>query len=217
MDWDPERYEQWFDTAEGRFALDCETRLLQSVLAGWPRRGHKLLELGCGTGLILEMLYQMGFDVTGLDNSPEMIMAARRRLGNRAELHLGNGELTPYADNEFDYALIWATLEFSDDPAAMLTEAARVAEKGVLVGFLNKHSLYYAMNVRNTGSTLDAGTWHTWCEIQDMIKRATGFRPTTAQSVLPGPLQTWKAGRLAQCVNCGLYPPFVGAFGPARV
>lgn len=217
MDWDPERYEQWFDTAEGRFALDCETRLLQSVLAGWPRRGHKLLEIGCGTGLILEMLYQMGFDVTGLDNSPEMIMAARTRLGNRAEFHLGTGELTPYADNEFDYALIWAALEFTDDPAAMLAEAARVAEKGILLGFLNKHSLYYAMNVRNTGSTLDSGTWYTWCEIQDMIKRATGFRPTTAQSVLPGPLQTWKAGKLVQYINCGLYPPFVGAFGAARV
>ena len=73
------------------------------------------------------------------------------------------------------------------------------------------------MNVRNTGSTLDSGTWYTWCEIQDMIKRATGFRPTTAQSVLPGPLQTWKAGKLVQYINCGLYPPFVGAFGAARV
>ena len=77
MGWDPERYEAWFDTPEGRFALDREAHLLQAVLAGWPRRGHKLLEVGCGTGLFLEMLYQMGFDITGMDNSTEMIMAAR--------------------------------------------------------------------------------------------------------------------------------------------
>jgi SAM-dependent methyltransferase len=217
MVWDPERYEQWFDTPEGRFALDSETRLLQSVLAGWPRRGHKLVELGCGTGLILEILYQMGLDVTGLDSSPEMLAAARKRLGNRAELHLGNGELTPYADNEFDYAFLWSVLEFADNPEAMLAEAARVAEKGILVGFLNKHSLYYGMNVRGTGSTLDSGAWHTWCEIQDMIRRATGFRPTLAQSVLPGPMQTWRAGRVARIVNWGLYPPYVGAFAAVRV
>ncbi|MUM77355.1 methyltransferase domain-containing protein [Pseudodesulfovibrio sp. F-1] len=217
MGWDPERYEQWFDTPEGRFALDCETRLLQAVLAGWPRRGHKLVELGCGTGLMLEMLYQMGFDVTGLDSSPEMIMAARKRLGKRAELHLGDGELTPYGDNEFDYAMIWSALEFADEPEAMLTEAARLAEKGILLGFLNKNSLYYAMNVRNTGSTLDSGTWYTWCEIQDMIRRATGFRPTLARSVLPGPSGTWRQGRVCRAVNCALYPPFVGAFGAVRV
>ena len=217
MGWDPDRYEAWFDTPEGRFALDRETRLLQSVLAGWPRRGHKLLEIGCGTGLFLETLYQMGFDVTGIDSSPEMIMAARQRFGNRAELHLGNGELMPFSDNEFDYGFLWSVLEFTDDPDAMLAEAARVAEKGLLIGFLNKHSLYYSMNVRGSGGTLSQGHWHTWCEMQDLIKRGTGFRPTIARSVLPGPMQTWRGNTVCRKLNCCLYPPFVGAFSAVRV
>lgn len=197
MGWNPERYEKWFATDAGRFALEQEARLLQAMLAGWPRRGHKVLEIGCGTGLFLEMLYEMGLDVTGVDSSPEMILASRTRFGNRASIHLGNGEHMGYSDNEFDYVFLWSVLEFAEDPVAMLEEAARVAEKGLLIGFLNKNSLYYFMNVRNSDSTLSQAHWHTWCEIQDLIRNATGFRPTLARSVLPGPVQTWKKRDLA--------------------
>ncbi len=217
MIWDPEQYEQWFSTPEGQFALDREVRLLQAVLAGWPRRGHKLLEIGCGTGLFLEMLYQMGLDVTGIDNSPEMIMVARKRLANRAELQLCNGELMPFADNEFDYSFLWSVLEFTEDPNAMLAEAARVAEKGLLIGFLNKNSLYYTMNVRKSGGTLSKANWYTWCEIQDLIKQSTGFTPTIARSVLPGPSQLWCKSGLCNKINSWLYPPFAGAFSAVRV
>lgn len=217
MPWDPERYEEWFDTPQGQFALGQEARLLQDVLAGWPRRKHKLLEVGCGTGLFLEMLYEMGLDVTGIDSSPEMILAARKRFGNRAELHVGHGEHMGYSDNEFDYTLLWSVLEFTDEPEAMLAEAARVAEKGLLVGFLNKNSLYYSMDVKGSGSTMSQAHWHTWCEVQDLIKRATGFRPTMARSVLPGPMKTWKPSGISSMLNSRLLPPFLGAFVAVRV
>ncbi|BCS89166.1 methyltransferase type 11 [Pseudodesulfovibrio sediminis] len=217
MPWEPERYEAWFDTPEGRFALDQEIRLLQNVLAGWPRRKRKMLEIGCGTGLFLEQMYQMGLDVTGIDSSSKMIMAARKRFGNRADLHIGNGENMGYSDNEFDYACIWSVLEFSKDPEAMLVEAARVAEKGLLIGFLNKHSLYYTMDIRKAESTLSKGNWFTWCEMKDLIKRATGFHPTMARSVLPGPMKTWKSTGIASMLNSKIFPPSVGAFVAVRV
>ncbi|NDV20661.1 methyltransferase domain-containing protein [Pseudodesulfovibrio sp. JC047] len=217
MAWNPDTYEAWFDTPEGRFALEQETRLLHNVLAGWPRRKHKLLEIGCGTGLFMDILYQMGLDVTGIDTSPEMLMAARKRFKNRAELHLGHGEHMGYSDNEFDYALIWSVLEFSNEPEAMLAEAARVAEKGLLIGFLNKNSLYYTMNVRNSGSSMAKANWFTWCEMQDLIKRATGFRPTIARSVLAGPSKTWTHSTVSKLLNTTLLPPSVGAFVAVRV
>lgn len=217
MAWDPERYEKWFDTPEGNFALEQEAKLLQTVLAGWPRRKRKLLEIGCGTGLFLDMLYQMGLDVTGIDSSPEMVLAARKRFGNRADLHLGHGEHMGYSDNEFDYALLWSVLEFTEEPEAMLKEAARVAEKGLLIGFLNKNSLYYTINVRDSGGTMSKANWFTWCEIQDLIASATGFRPTLARSVLAGPMKTWKPTGLSNLVNSKILPPSVGAFVAVRV
>jgi SAM-dependent methyltransferase len=217
MSWDPDRYEAWFDTPEGRYALDREVMLLQDVLAGWPRRKRKILEVGCGTGLFLETLYQMGLDVTGMDRSPEMVAAARQRFGNRAELHVGNGERMPFSENEFDYALLWSVLEFAGDPEAMLVEAARVAEKGLLIGYLNKNSLYYYLNIRGTESSMAGAHWFTWCEMQDLIHRATGFRPTLARSVLAGPMKTWKPSGLANLVNGHLLPPALGAFVAVRV
>ncbi|EGB15620.1 Methyltransferase type 11 [Pseudodesulfovibrio mercurii] len=217
MSWDPDIYEAWFDTPEGRYALDREVLLLQEVLAGWPRRKRKILEIGCGTGLFLETLYQMGLDVTGMDRSPEMIAAARKRFGNRAQLHLGHGENMPFSDNEFDYALLWSVLEFADNPEAMLAEAARVAEKGLLVGFLNKNSLYYYMNIRGTDSSMAGAHWFTWCEMQDLVRKATGFAPTLARSVLAGPMKTWKPTGLANQLNAHLLPPALGAFVAVRV
>ena len=144
MTWDPERYERWFATGQGAYALAREFRLLDAMLAGWQRRGHKLLDVGCGTGIFTERLWHLGFDVTGVDASPPMLHAAKRRFAKRVvELSVANAESLPYTDGEFDYCVVWSVLEFCDDPVAALAEAARVAAKGLVVGFLNSFSLYW--------------------------------------------------------------------------
>jgi len=124
MDWDALRYEHWFATPEGRFALGVERRLLDSMVAEWPRRNQRVLEIGCGTGLFQQILFDDGFSVAGLDKSPEMIAAARRRLGPGAELYVADGRSLPFADNEYDFCVLWTVLEFCMDPAQVLAEAA---------------------------------------------------------------------------------------------
>ncbi len=217
MYWDAERYESWFDTDEGRFALEREARLLQAVVAGWPRRRKRLLEIGCGTGLFLEMLWQMGFDVTGVDKSASMIEAARQRFGHRASLHQGDGSHLPFEDDSFEYVFLWSVLEFCDDPRGMLREAARVAEKGVIVGFLNKASLYYWRNVRKSAGTMSRAKLLSWFELRHMAWRVTGFHPVIAHSVLPGPVSTWKDTFPWKHVNDRFYPPWLGAFSAMRI
>ncbi|WP_147819064.1 class I SAM-dependent methyltransferase [Salidesulfovibrio onnuriiensis] len=217
MYWDAERYESWFDSGEGRFALEREARLLQAMVAGWPRRCTRMLEIGCGTGLFLEMLWQMGFDVTGIDKSDSMIAAARKRFGNRASLHLGDGSHLPFDDDSFEYVFLWSVLEFCADPEAVLREASRVAEKGILVGFLNKASLYYWRNVRGTGGTLARARLFSWFEIRHMVWRVTGFHPSMAHSVLPGPMGSWKEDFPWKQINNRFYPPWMGAFSAMRI
>ncbi|MGE4290921.1 MAG: class I SAM-dependent methyltransferase [Desulfovibrio sp.] len=217
MSWDPVQYEKWFASDAGAFALDCERRLLDFMVAGWPRRGTKLLEVGCGTGLFLESLWQKGFDVRGVDRSPEMVEAARNRMGRRAEIEVGNGECLPFRAGEFDFVILWTVLEFCRDPAALLREASRVADQGVLVGFLNRWSFYYLSNGRDKSQTLGRAHWFSWAEMRRMIKVNVGRSADHAFSVLPGPVKTWKNKQPYRLLNSRCIPPWFGAFTAARV
>ena len=55
-----------------------------------PKEGMSILDVGCGTGVHLELYQRYPCDMYGIDPSPAMIDVARRRLGDRAEFHLGD-------------------------------------------------------------------------------------------------------------------------------
>lgn len=196
--WDSEtakRYDAWFQTPAGTFALKREIRLLERMTASWPRRGQRLLEIGCGTGLFLDVLHRAGFDVTGLDASPDMLAAARARLGKVADLHLGQAEHLPFADKEYDFCVLLTVLEFCADPGAALREAARVARKAILIGYLNAFSLYRLATLLPHGGDaklLKSAHWFTPWDVRRLIRDNLGPRPGRLQSVLPGPPWTWR-------------------------
>lgn len=218
---DAEKFETWFNTPPGQFALEQEVALMDSLISAWPRRKRKLLEVGCGTGLFIDHLYRCGFDITGVDRSPVMLESARKRLGNRAALHLGNGERLPFNDNEFDFTLLWTVLEFCDNPQEVIREAARVSAGGILVGFLNRHSIYYFTHGRMwpwaSSSTLRSARWFSPSEVRKMIKKESGYSPAVTRSVLPGPLWSWKDKTPWKQLNGIIYPPYFGAFTACRV
>lgn len=70
----------------------------------------KVLEVGCGTGANLELFVDSGCEITGIDLSPSMMDIARRKLDDRADLHLGDAADMPFADNSFDLVLSFLTL-----------------------------------------------------------------------------------------------------------
>lgn len=55
-----------------------------------PAKGERILDLGCGTGSLTEKIADTGATVIGLDSDPEMIEAARERLGDRVELRVAD-------------------------------------------------------------------------------------------------------------------------------
>ena len=221
MDWDADRYEQWFATQEGRFALAAERRLLDSVVAEWPRRNQRLLEIGCGTGMFQQILFDDGFTVAGLDKSPGMKEAARKRLGPTAELYVGNGEALPFADNEYDFCVLWTVLEFCDNPGQVIAEAARVAAKGLVIGFLNRHSAYWLQRGAhwpwNRNSILGRARWFTWPEMRALALINTGMTPTRTRSTLPGPPCTWTSSAPWSTLNTLILPPPLGAICAMRI
>ncbi len=214
-------YDQWFFTPVGSFALEQEKRLIQRLISTWPRRRQSLLEVGCGTGIFLELFWESGFDITGLDNSRDMLRQARERLGNKADLHLGQAECLPFQDNEFDFLAMITLLEFCKDRKLVLAEAGRVARKGILICFLNKNSWYYArhrvLRKWNRDRTLSRARWHSYREVKNLVRSVLGPRQTYARSVLLGTRIMWRDKLILRNLNRVSWPPVMGAFTGMRV
>ncbi|MEA4857980.1 MAG: class I SAM-dependent methyltransferase [Solidesulfovibrio sp.] len=216
--WDNEtarRYDAWFQTPPGAFALTREIRLIERLTSDWPRRGQRLLEIGCGTGIFLDVLHGAGFDVTGLDASPAMLEAARRRLGAKADLHLGDAGHLPFDDNAFEFGVLLTVLEFCPDPALALREAARVTKKALLVGYLNRCSCYGLSMRLFPGSArgpLAQAHWFTPCGMGRLLRASLGRRSQRAGSVLAGPKASWREAAPWRQINAPILSLPVGAY-----
>jgi demethylmenaquinone methyltransferase/2-methoxy-6-polyprenyl-1,4-benzoquinol methylase len=98
--------------------------------------GASVLDVATGTGAVAERLLRRGCDVTGIDQSTEMLAVARARLGGRARLLEGRAEQLPFADESFDALTFTYLLRYVDDPVATLRELARVVRPGGTVAML---------------------------------------------------------------------------------
>lgn len=98
------------------------------------RRIEALLDIGTGTGRMLELLAPKSVRATGIDTSPAMLAVARANL-ERAGLRnvqLRQGDvyaLTP-GETGFSLIIIHQVLHFLDDPARAVREAARLLAPG---------------------------------------------------------------------------------------
>lgn len=96
-----------------------------------PRRGMKILDVGCGTGTHLELYQRFDCDLYGLDTSPSMLAVAQKRLGDAVALDLGNAAHIPYEDSQFD--LIITMLSLHEMPpetrSAVIMEMRRVLKE----------------------------------------------------------------------------------------
>jgi ubiquinone/menaquinone biosynthesis C-methylase UbiE len=94
-----------------------------------PREGMKVLEVGCGTGTNLELFADAGCEVAGVDLSPSMIDLAKKKLGDRADLRLGDASEMPFDDGSFDLVVAFLTLHEmpTDVRSPVMSEMLRVA------------------------------------------------------------------------------------------
>jgi demethylmenaquinone methyltransferase/2-methoxy-6-polyprenyl-1,4-benzoquinol methylase len=90
-----------------------------------------VLDVATGTGAVArELLARTGCTVVGLDQSPEMLAEARRRLPASVKLLEGTAEALPFADASFDALTFTYLLRYVSDPQATLSELARVVRPG---------------------------------------------------------------------------------------
>jgi demethylmenaquinone methyltransferase/2-methoxy-6-polyprenyl-1,4-benzoquinol methylase len=104
-------------------------RFLVSRLEVGPR--ETVLDVATGTGAVArELVAERGCTVVGLDQSPEMLAEARRRVPAGVTLVEGRAEELPFPDAAFDALTFTYLLRYVDDPGATLQELARVVRPG---------------------------------------------------------------------------------------
>lgn len=101
-----------------------EQRAILEALVLRPE--DRLLEIGCGGGLLLRDALTCGVEsATGLDHSEEMVSLARERAPG-AEIVVGRAEQLPFADASFTAVAMSIVFFFLSDPVAILRECGRV-------------------------------------------------------------------------------------------
>jgi SAM-dependent methyltransferase len=116
--WDPERYAR-----NARFVSDLGMPVVH-LLA--PRPGERILDLGCGDGVLAAKLAKVGCEVVGVDAS-EMQVAAARKLGVDARVIAG--EALPFRD-EFDAVFSNAALHWMLRPDEVIAGVWRSLRRG---------------------------------------------------------------------------------------
>lgn len=123
-------------------------------------RGRTVLEVGCGTGLVMQRVAGFAAHVTGIDVSPGMLARARER---GLDVREGSATALPFPDATFDVVYSFKVLAHVDPVEPALAEMARVTRPGGHLVFdaYNRHSLRFlvkrAFGPRRTSSTFDEG------------------------------------------------------------
>jgi len=106
-----------------------------------PRENMYILDAGCGTGTQLKLLSRFGCKLYGVDASPVMLDAARRKLGDIAELSLQDISHMNFPDRMFD--LVTLVLVLHEVPAllrpAIMTECKRVLKADGCILLIDYH------------------------------------------------------------------------------
>lgn len=97
-------------------------------LIGKEIKGKKMLDVGCGDGVLSYLLAKNGANVTGIDNSEEAIKFAKEKCKDFTNLNfqVASAYELPFSDNSFDYIISSDVIEHLKYPEKMLAEIKRV-------------------------------------------------------------------------------------------
>lgn len=131
----------------------------------------KVLDIGCGRGLLLNKLRQRGWDPYGTELSEDAAAYARDVL----HLPVTTRPLDElsFPDNEFDLVIIWHVLEHVTSPLSLLDEVARILKPGG----------YLLVAVPNFGSWEARWAGKSWFHL-DVPRHLTHFTPRTLRPAL---------------------------------
>src|SRR4051794_11965485 len=149
------------DQALHRFQRDANARR--------PFEGLRLLDIGCGGGLLSEPMSRLGFEVVGVDASERNIGTARahaQEVGAQVDYRCATAEALLAAGETFDLILNMEVIEHVADPGQFLRDCAAMLSPGGLMIVATLNRTLKAFALAKVGAEyvlrwLPAGT-HDW-------------------------------------------------------
>ena len=159
----PRAYERWRASRLGSVTEALEqTRILDLI---GPVEGRRILDLGCGDGLLTWTLAERGAWAVGIDADRAMleVASARSARGRRHRPRLVEGriEQLPFRDGSFDVVVMVTVLCLVADRTGAVREAARVLRPGgrLVIGDLGRWSAWAAR--RRVKAWLGSELWQS--------------------------------------------------------
>jgi ubiquinone/menaquinone biosynthesis C-methylase UbiE len=111
--------------------------------------GKDVLEVGCGSGIAVQLFAQAGASVTAVDLTPWAVAKTRARMeafGLEATVLEGDAERLPFADGSFDLVFSWGVIHHTTDMDAALRELVRVCRGGgqLVLMLYHRRSIFFA-------------------------------------------------------------------------
>lgn len=149
------------DKIHGGYVFPRRVRILSQHLAGIAPRGASILDVGCGDGLLDQLLLERRPDlsVRGIE------VLIRKKTYRPIETY--DGKSIPFPEKSFDAVMLVDVLHHTEDPMEVLTQAAHVARRCILLkdhtltGFLAGPTLRFMDRVGNArhGVALPYNYW----------------------------------------------------------
>ena len=185
----------------------------RDLTAPLPFAGLRLLDIGCGGGLLSEPMARLGAKVVGADAAPRNIPVARlhaEQSGLTIDYRHTTAEDLAAAGERFDVVLNMEVVEHVSDPLAYLTACHDLLTPGGLMvcSTLNRNPKSYVMAIIGAEQVmrwLPKGT-HDWTkfitpdELYDLIRRA-GLDPVDRKGMVFNPL-AWSWSLSARDLSC---------------
>jgi SAM-dependent methyltransferase len=153
-----------------------------------PQPGERIVDVGCGEGTLTKRIVERGATVLGIDNSPEMIAAAR---ANGIDAVLMDAADMPFT-SEFDAAFSNATLHWvleKEQAARAIFRALKTRGRfaGEMGGEGNLKKLRDALDeeliIRGYAPPVDAANWYASPDAFAAIYEAAGFEQIDARLI----------------------------------
>ena len=123
-------YERWARV----LSLGQDPRWRREMVAGLDLpQGSLVLDVAAGTGAITRLIEARGFDVIALDQSPEMLQAAKQRGATTVQ---ARAESLPFPDESFDGLTFSYLLRYVTDPRSCMEELVRVVRPGGMIAMV---------------------------------------------------------------------------------